>query len=195
MNAPAAMLTVIVGAMLWLIAARAAVVRGVSLGRVPLGALLATAVLAAARSDAAPAGPIALSAACIAAIADLRTGYIFDRLNVTFGAFGMIAATANHAAGAAILGGLLVGGALYALHLMTLRRGLGLGDVKFGAALGLTLGVSGGALAVAVAFILGGLYGTLLLLTGRATRQTAIRFGPFLASGTYAVVLAPAVLR
>ncbi|WP_299036579.1 A24 family peptidase [uncultured Pseudokineococcus sp.] len=64
--------------------------------------------------------------------------------------------------------------------------GMGFGDVKLAGLLGLHLGYLGWAeLAVGsfAAFLVGGLVGIALLVTGRAGRKSAIPFGPFMLLG------------
>ncbi|WP_226924761.1 prepilin peptidase [Georgenia satyanarayanai] len=77
--------------------------------------------------------------------------------------------------------------ALGYLALALLRpAGLGMGDVKLGALLGAWLGWLGwGAvvLGVLAGFVLGGVAGLVLLVAGRATRTTAIAFGPWMLLG------------
>ncbi|UFU04742.1 prepilin peptidase [Ruania halotolerans] len=85
----------------------------------------------------------------------------------------------------ALLASLAVGGALLMLCLLT-PSGLGLGDVKLGAVLALALGWFGWTPvvgSVVLAFLLGGLFAVGLLLARRATRRTAVAFGPWLAAG------------
>ncbi|WP_324652109.1 A24 family peptidase [Georgenia sp. H159] len=80
-----------------------------------------------------------------------------------------------------------VGCGLGYLVLALLRpTGLGMGDVKLGALLGLWLGWLGWEavlLGVLAGFVLGGLAGVLLMAVGRASRTTAIAFGPWLLLG------------
>ena len=139
--------------------------------------------------------PPALAAAAgtlIAAVADARTGYI---PNVVPRATALVALTAAACHGtvlAACGGALAVGGSLLALHLLTRGRGLGLGDVKLGAAIGAGFGPVGGALALSAAFAAGGVVGAWLLATRRARRGDALPFGPFLAAGTITALLLPA---
>jgi leader peptidase (prepilin peptidase)/N-methyltransferase len=63
--------------------------------------------------------------------------------------------------------------------------------VKLSAVLGVALGFSSSLTAIALAFIFGGAYGTWLLATKRASLGTPIRFGPFIAAGTFVAILAP----
>ncbi|MBO3087204.1 prepilin peptidase [Cellulomonas dongxiuzhuiae] len=80
-------------------------------------------------------------------------------------------------------------GALFLLYLVLALihpRGMGLGDLKLSGVLGLYLGwVGWGALAVGAfaAFLLGGLYGVVLMVAGRAGRKTQVPFGPWMLLG------------
>jgi leader peptidase (prepilin peptidase)/N-methyltransferase len=70
--------------------------------------------------------------------------------------------------------------------------GLGFGDVKLAGLLGLYLGWLGWdvlAVGAVLGVFAGGLAGLLLLLTGRATRRSAIAFGPAMLAGAFAAVL------
>jgi leader peptidase (prepilin peptidase)/N-methyltransferase len=85
-----------------------------------------------------------------------------------------------------------IGGAgLYALYYVIRfiqPRGMGGGDVKLAAVLGLYLGWLGwGPLAVGAfaAFLLGGVYAIVLLITRRARRTTPIPFGPWMIAGAW----------
>ena len=60
------------------------------------------------------------------------------------------------------------------------RGGMGFGDVKLAFVLGVWLGLEQSLLCLLLAFILGGVVGVLLLLTGIKTRKDAIPFGPYL---------------
>lgn len=95
----------------------------------------------------------------------------------------------------ALAGGLACGGLLLATAVLS-RGGMGGGDVKLGALLGLVLGWRLGLLALVAAFAVGGLVAVGLLLTGRKGRRDAIAFGPFLAAGAaVAVFWGPQLLR
>ena len=58
--------------------------------------------------------------------------------------------------------------------------GMGLGDVKLAFVLGVWLGLEQSLLCLLLAFILGGVVGVFLLLTGIKSRKDAIPFGPYL---------------
>ncbi|HWS50310.1 MAG TPA: A24 family peptidase [Microbacterium sp.] len=85
----------------------------------------------------------------------------------------------------ALLGMLILGGFYAALRLVS-RDGMGGGDVKLAAVIGLVLGWHGWqALAVgaASAFVLGALYALILMALRRADRSTRIAFGPWMIVG------------
>ena len=76
-------------------------------------------------------------------------------------------------------------------------RGMGMGDVKLAGVLGLFLGSLGwGQLAVGAgaAFVLGGLFSIILLITKRAGRKSGIPFGPWMLLGAWVGVFAGPVI-
>lgn len=89
----------------------------------------------------------------------------------------------------ACAGGLLL---VYLLLVVIYPAGLGLGDVKLAGALGLHLGWLGWSFPVVgtvAAFLVGALVSIALLLTGRATRRTAVPFGPSMLVGALVAVV------
>lgn len=93
---------------------------------------------------------------------------------------------ARAAAGAGILF------AFYLVLALIAPRGMGMGDVKLAGVLGLFLGWFGWeALAVGAlaAFLLGGLFGVILILARRARRTTGIPFGPWMLAGAWVGIL------
>ena len=69
------------------------------------------------------------------------------------------------------------------------QEGMGLGDVKLGAAMGAWLGVKYLLVSYFIAFLLGALVGGALILSGLKSRKDLIPFGPFLAAGAVVMVL------
>jgi len=101
----------------------------------------------------------------------------------------------------AALAGAAIGGAglflLYFVLALVSRGGMGMGDVKLAAVLGLYLGFLGwGNLLVGAfaAFIFGGVFGLLLLLVRKAGRKSAIPFGPWMILGAWLGVFAGEIL-
>jgi len=81
------------------------------------------------------------------------------------------------------IGFLLYGGILFVVAVVS--RGMGMGDVKLAALIGLVLGSIGlrfVGVAAGAAVLLGGLGGVIALAMGRG-RKSAIPFGPYLAAG------------
>lgn len=92
----------------------------------------------------------------------------------------------------AILGG-LVGFAGFLVIALIYPAGMGMGDVKLSALLGMFLGYLGWGrvfIGFFTGFLIGALGGILLMLAGRGGRKTQIPFGPYLALGTLIGVLA-----
>ncbi|WP_331751714.1 A24 family peptidase (plasmid) [Streptomyces sp. NBC_00723] len=90
----------------------------------------------------------------------------------------------------ALLGSLILGGSYFVLFLLS--KGFGFGDVKLALVLGAVLGWYGWAvvlLGTFAGYLLGALYGIVLIVTGRGSRKTRIPFGPFLLAGAFAGVL------
>lgn len=90
----------------------------------------------------------------------------------------------------------IVGGAalflFYFLMVIIYPQGMGFGDVKLAALVGLVLGYLGwGALIVGAfaAFLLGGVFSIALLVTGKATRKSGIPFGPWMLLGAWVGIL------
>lgn len=82
---------------------------------------------------------------------------------------------------------------LYALLWFVKPGGMGLGDVKLAGVLGLFLGQLGIApltVGIAAGFLLGGVFGAVLLATGRAARGTGIPFGPWMLAGAWVGIVA-----
>lgn len=87
-----------------------------------------------------------------------------------------------------LLGILACGGLLYLIVIIS-RGGMGGGDVKLAAGIGSFLGIKAGLASLVFAFILGGLVGVILLLTGIKGRKDPIPFGPFIAFGAFIIIL------
>ena len=87
-----------------------------------------------------------------------------------------------------LLGG-AVGFASMLLIFVISRGGMGGGDVKLSAAVGLWLGVEGTLLFLLLAFIMGGVISLLLLVSGVKSEGDAIPFGPFLCLAAFVTVL------
>lgn len=127
---------------------------------------------------------------------DIRHGIIPNELNLTIAALGLARAvmTDGWSAGLdAACAGVVVGAIIWLLRWLyfALRnvQGLGLGDVKFLAAAGTWIGVTGVPTLLLVAALTALASVAVMRLAGRAmTHQTSIPFGPFLALGMVVTV-------
>lgn len=79
--------------------------------------------------------------------------------------------------------GFFIAGLIMLLIAIVSKGGMGGGDIKLSAVMGLYLGWQGVLVALFIAFLCGGIWGSLLLLTGRKGRKDAVPFGPYLALG------------
>ena len=68
------------------------------------------------------------------------------------------------------------------------RGGMGGGDIKLGALMGLYLGLTNLAIAFFLAFLIGGVTGLVLMISGNKGRKDAVPFGPFLSLGAILAV-------
>ncbi|MFT4259027.1 prepilin peptidase [Microbacterium sp.] len=124
---------------------------------------------------------------------DVRTHRLPDRIvlptlgGVLLAVVADAVATGDGAALIRSLCGLLILGGFYALLRLASRSGMGGGDVKLAAVIGLVLGWHGWtALAVgaASAFVLAAVYALGLIALRRANGSTRIAFGPWMIIGT-----------
>lgn len=141
-------------------------------------------------------------AVCVAVLVrvDLREHRLPNRWTLRLALGGLLAMTGGAAlAGrgdlvvASLLGGLGYAAAMLALHVLS-RGGLGLGDVKLAAGLGLYTGVLGPGAVLAAgigAVLLGGLVAGVLVAARRADGSTPLPFGPpMVAAAATVLVLA-----
>lgn len=125
-------------------------------------------------------------------VIDVRTHRLPNRIVLpTLGAVLALAGIDAAATGQAsavtrsLLGMVILGGFYAALRLLG-REGMGGGDVKLAAAIGVVLGWHGWqqlAVGAASAFVLGALYATVLIMLRRASGSTRIAFGPWMIIG------------
>jgi leader peptidase (prepilin peptidase)/N-methyltransferase len=164
--------------------------------RYPLVELLTGALFALSVLEYGPtfAG---LAACCIGAVLaavlffDLDHLMIPDAFVIPCAIFTFAFALSEHRALAGLESALISGGSFGLVYLATRGRGMGLGDVKLAAALGLGLPVAGGVALVAASFIIGAVVAIPVLLGGSRGRRDALPFGPFLVAAAYLLVYAP----
>ncbi len=96
--------------------------------------------------------------------------------------------TPNHDA-AELLGGGAIGFGLLFLIAFIYPAGMGMGDVKLATFIGLVVGFPSVFAALLISFVVGGLVGGGLLLTGLKGRKDPIPFAPFLVAGGMVAML------
>jgi leader peptidase (prepilin peptidase)/N-methyltransferase len=140
-------------------------------------------------------------AGVLLAVVDLRVRRLPDPLTLPLAGaalvlLGVAALVPGHAGRwtTALLGALALGAGYFVLFLVN-PAGMAFGDVKLALGAGAVLGWYGWPtlmLGTFAGFLLGAVYGGVLVLAGRAGRGTAIAFGPFLLAGALLGVLAGA---
>ncbi len=158
---------------------------------VAFGISLASGTLAAALAGVFPFGlpaSLLLSLAFVNGATDLQSGLCFDAVQLCAASALALSRYANLGDAAV---GLLVGTALLGVpYALTMGKGIGLGDVKFAATIGLGVGAYGEMQVVYTAFIAGGIAAVCVLLSGRADRKAPMVFAPFLGFGTVCALVA-----
>jgi len=76
-------------------------------------------------------------------------------------------------------------GFLLILNLITKGKGMGMGDVKLAIFMGLFLGYFKTIVALYVAFIVGAIWGLILMILKKANRKSQVPFGPFMILGIF----------
>ena len=84
-----------------------------------------------------------------------------------------------------LLSALIASGFLLILNLITKGKGMGMGDVKLAIFMGLFLGPQKTIVAFYVAFIVGAIWGLILMALKKAKKKSQIPFGPFLILGIF----------
>ncbi|MGI5901950.1 MAG: prepilin peptidase [Desulfitobacteriia bacterium] len=121
---------------------------------------------------------------------DIETLRLPDSLVILVAAMAIlnILGTKEPGFGKGLVGAIAAGGIFFLIHYFY-PQGMGFGDVKLVAALGLYLGVLGIFLTIFMASLLGILFGGVWLLVLKKSPRDPIPFGPFLAAGAVIVLL------
>lgn len=137
---------------------------------------------------------ILLALAIGATIVDLRERRVPNRLLLVGAVLLLLDAAlggflVSSAIGGAVLG--VFGGLLALVGSLGRLGGLGMGDVKYLAVIGLGLGLSKGVEAFVVAAVVGGGVALALMLSRRARASDMMPYAPFLALGSLVALLLP----
>lgn len=118
------------------------------------------------------------------AYTDVRSFLLYDRVTLVLTAVGVGRAVLAGDVLAALAGAAALLAVMLAIYFAS-RGGMGEGDVKLAAALGVWLGVEQGLACLLLAFVGGGAVGLALLACGE--RRRMIPFGPFLCAAAVAM--------
>ncbi len=86
-------------------------------------------------------------------------------------------------------GGFLLGGIIMLVILLVSRGGMGAGDMKLMALIGLYVGLRGAAVVMLLGFFLGAVVGVTYMALGKLTRKDALPFAPYLSLAALIEVL------
>ncbi len=125
-----------------------------------------------------------------AAAIDLKYKIIPDKLNLAGLVLGVPFLVESKEAFFSGAAGFLTGGGLLLLIAVASRGGMGGGDIKLAAVMGLYLGWKYLLLALFLAFAAGGAAGAVMILFKMKKMKDAVPFGPYLALGAVAAALA-----
>jgi len=164
-------------------------------GRLAVVCFFSAAAAGAAGFAYAPGLPLAAALVVLAVlitvtVTDLRSSLIPNRLllgGVVVTA-PLVAASGLQTVGDMLIGAVVCGGLMLLVSILA-RGGMGGGDVKLSAYIGLSLGWQQGLAALVVGVLLGGVAGIVALLTRRRGLKDAIPYGPYLAAGAAAALL------
>lgn len=131
----------------------------------------------------------ALAILILAAVIDIRTRRISDSLVLTGAAVGLVLLLFDSQRGLSggLQGGITAGMIMFLLHKIT-RDGLGLGDAKLFACIGIYLGVKDTISAMVAAVVLSGIYSLILICISSENKKRELPFAPFILAGSLGVI-------
>ena len=125
-----------------------------------------------------------------AAFIDMDARIIPDKLNLFALATGLVFLAVSREIGPLDgLYGLLAGGGFLLLLAIVSRGGMGGGDIKLFAVIGLYLGFPKVGVAMFISFLIAGILGIILIASGIKSRKEYIPLGPFISIGAFFVIM------
>ncbi len=130
------------------------------------------------------------SCLCVLFFIDLFDGILPDSVLVVLSGFAIVQKLflAEHII-FFLLVGFLTGIGFLALFLLTRKKGIGFGDVKYAFVMGFLLGFPSIIPALYIAFLTGATVALILVVGGKKKLKSSIPFGPFLVLGTFVNLL------
>ena len=123
-----------------------------------------------------------------AAFIDLDHGIIPDILTYPGMVIGLMLSFKTLGFLPALYGTLAFGGLMFAVAFIS-KGGMGGGDVKLAGVIGAFTGITGSAVTLLMASLLGAIFGLGVMAVKKTGRKTPIKFGPFLAMSAYIAFL------
>lgn len=123
-----------------------------------------------------------------AAFIDIDHGIIPDRLTYPGMVMGLVLSFWTLGFLPALWGFLAFGGLMFVVAFIS-NGGMGGGDVKLAAVIGAFTGITGSAVTLLMASLLGAIFGLGVMAVNKTGRKTPIKFGPFLALSAYTAYL------
>ena len=111
---------------------------------------------------------------------DVRYMLLYDNTNIVLAVLALLRAWQLDCLKASWQGAVVLGGIMLIIYYAS-HGGMGEGDVKLAAVLGLWLGVEQGILCLLLAFVSGALCGCILVVLKYKNSKQALPFGPYLA--------------
>lgn len=94
-----------------------------------------------------------------------------------------------------LFSGFLISVILLLLHLITNKKGMGLGDVKLVLPLGIFLGLPDSLIFLLLSFVIGAIIGLILIFLGNKKLKSKIPFGPFLIISFFVIYFYSDIVR
>ncbi len=110
---------------------------------------------------------------------DFEQYTIFDRMLLPFALIGILATIQLELPVIDRILAAIFGGGIFLLIAFVTRGGIGGGDIKLVAVLGIWLGVENLLNVITIACVTGGLVALILILTGKKSRQSYFAYGPY----------------
>ncbi len=138
---------------------------------------------------------ILVSGLIVILLADLKYFIIPDQIQILLAGGALVLIVLEGVVGGTwqhlnehLLASVLIMAPMMFLFVITKGKGMGFGDVKLAAVIGLLVGIRGGIITLYVAFLTGTIVGVVLMLLRRYGLKSMVPFGPFLVLGLIAVI-------
>jgi prepilin signal peptidase PulO-like enzyme (type II secretory pathway) len=136
-----------------------------------------------------PSIAIAVAYAAVSVVTDLSSGHIYDVVTYPAAVGVCVCAIAGGSLATAVCGSAVALSVAGGLHLLTRRRGLGMGDVKLFAVICGALAAEPALVLIGASFICGGIFVGCALLLRRMKFGQRVPFAPYVALATAGLIV------